>query len=163
MENTEVINEDLLTDEIHPYFQYSHATQGQRFLNFFIDNVLMRLTLTYGTGFVLGKILMLLSPDLMLSIVNDNGRTGLYILAYLIILLNYLVYYTLCEKLFRGKTIGKFFTKTKALRNDGGELTFKDALLRSLCRLIPFEVFSGFGVPWHDSITNTMVVKTGNY
>jgi hypothetical protein len=38
-------------------------------------------------------------------------------------------------------------------------LTFKDALLRSLCRLIPFEVFSGFGVPWHDSLTNTMVVK----
>jgi uncharacterized RDD family membrane protein YckC len=160
MENREPIQQDLISDEIHPYFQYSHATQGQRFLNFFIDNVLMRLTLTYGTGFLMGKILMALSPELMFKIINDNDKIGLYILSYLIVIVNYLVYYTLCEKLFRGQTIGKLFTRTKALRNDGEELTFKDALLRSLCRLIPLEVFSGFGVPWHDSLTNTMVVKT---
>lgn len=160
MENREPLQQDLISDEIHPYFQYSHATQGQRFLNFFIDNVLMRLTLTYGTGFLMGKILMALSPELMFKIINDNDKIGLYILAYLIVIVNYLVYYTLCEKLFRGQTIGKLFTRTKALRNDGEELTFKDALLRSLCRLIPLEVFSGFGVPWHDSLTNTMVVKT---
>ena len=77
----------------------------------------------------------------------------------MIIIVNYLVYYTLCEKLFRGQTLGKLITGTKSLRTDGEELTFKDALLRSLCRLVPFEVFSGFGVPWHDSWTNTMVVK----
>jgi uncharacterized RDD family membrane protein YckC len=63
------------------------------------------------------------------------------------------------KKLFRGQTLGKLFTGTRAIRTDGEELTFKDALLRSLCRLIPFEVFSGFGVPWHDSLTITMVVK----
>jgi uncharacterized RDD family membrane protein YckC len=160
MEPTEVVNQDLLTDDIHPYFQHSHATQGQRFLNFFIDNVLMRLTLTYGTGFVVGKILMALSPELMFRIINENSKMGLYILAYFIIIINYLVYYTLCEKLLRGQTIGKLFTRTKAIRTDGEELAFKDALLRSLCRLIPFETFSGFGVPWHDSLTNTMVVKT---
>ena len=160
MENTEVIQQDLITDDIHPYFQYSHATQGQRFLNFFIDNIVMRLTLTYGTGFVIGKILMVLSPELMFRIINEDGKIGLYILAYLIVIVNYLVYYTLFEKLFRGQTIGKFFTRTKAIRNDGEELAFKDALLRSLCRLIPFEVLSGFSVPWHDSFTNTMVVRT---
>jgi uncharacterized RDD family membrane protein YckC len=69
------------------------------------------------------------------------------------------VYYSLCEKLFRGQTLGKLITATCALRTDGEELTFKDALLRSLCRLVPLEVFSGFGVPWHDAWTNTMVVK----
>jgi uncharacterized RDD family membrane protein YckC len=160
MENPQVIQQDLITDDIHPYFQYSQATQGQRFINFFIDNVLMRLTLTYGTGFLLGKILMALSPELMLKILSGDGRIGLYILAYFIVIINYLVYYTFCEKLFRGQTIGKFFTRTKAIRTDGEELTFKDALLRSLSRLIPFEVFSGFSVPWHDSLTHTMVVKT---
>ena len=160
MENTEVIQLDLITDEIDPYFQYSHATQRQRLLNLIIDNVLMRLTLTYGTGLVVGKILMAIFPELMFRIFNENGKIGLYVLAFLIVIINYLVYYTLCEKLFRGQTIGKLFTGTKAIRNDGEELTFKDALLRSLCRLIPFEVFSGFGVPWHDSLTNTMVVKT---
>lgn len=160
MENGEVVNQDLITEDIHAYFRYHHATQGQRFLNLLIDNILMRLTLTYATSFILGKILMMLSPDLMVNIINGNGKIGLYVLAYLVVIFNYLVYYTLCERLLRGQTIGKLITKTKAIRNDGEELTFRDALLRSLCRMIPFEIFSGFGVPWHDSLTNTMVVKT---
>jgi uncharacterized RDD family membrane protein YckC len=159
MENTEDNQEDLITNDIHPYFQYSQATQGQRFLNLVVDNILMRLTITYGTSFLVGKILLVLSPDLLLSLINDNGKIGLYIFAYLVVIVNYLVYYTLCEKLFRGQTAGKLLTKTRAIRTDSEELTFKDALLRSLCRLIPFEVFSGFGVPWHDSLTNTMVVS----
>lgn len=158
MENTEHHQEDLITDDIHPYFQYSQATQGQRFLNFVVDNILMRLTISYGTSFVVGKILMMLSPELLLSLVN-NGKAGLYIFAYFVVIVNYLVYYTLFEKLFRGQTIGKLLTKTRAIRTDGEELTFKDALLRSVCRLIPFEIFSGFGVPWHDSLSNTMVVS----
>lgn len=76
MENTEVIQLDLITDEIDPYFQYSHATQRQRLLNLIIDNVLMRLTLTYGTGLVVGKILMAIFPELMFRIFNENGKTG---------------------------------------------------------------------------------------
>ena len=96
----------------------------------------------------------------MISVVNDNNAITIILLAYIVGIFNYIIYYGFCEKLFRGQTIGKFFTKTKAIRNDGEELTLKDAFLRSLCRLIPFEVFSGFGVPWHDSLTNTMVVKT---
>ena len=55
MENDEHIQEDLLESAIHPYFQYIHATQGQRFLNFVIDNILMRLGLTYITGYILGR------------------------------------------------------------------------------------------------------------
>ena len=159
MENPEVIQKDLLADEIHPYFQYSHATQGQRFLNFLIDNIAMRFTISYITGYGVGYVLDYIFPDFMISVVNDNNTITIILLAYIVGIFNYIIYYGFCEKLFRGQTIGKFFTKTKAIRNDGEELTLKDALLRSLCRLIPFEVFSGFGVPWHDSLTNTMVVK----
>ena len=159
MENTEDIQQDLITNEIHPYFQYFHATQGQRFLNFIIDNILMRLTLTYASGYVVGRVLQVIAPEFLYKLIDDDSKVGLYTLSYMIIIVNYLVYYTLCEKLFRGQTLGKLITGTKSLRTDGEELTFKDALLRSLCRLVPFEVFSGFGVPWHDSWTNTMVVK----
>jgi uncharacterized RDD family membrane protein YckC len=159
MENTEDIQQDLITNEIHPYFQYFHATQGQRFLNFIIDNILMRLTLTYASGYVVGRVLQVIAPEFLYKLIDDNSRVGLYTLSYMIIIVNYLVYYTLCEKLFRGQTLGKLITGTRSLRTDGEELTFRDALLRSLCRLVPFEVFSGFGVPWHDSWTNTMVVK----
>lgn len=160
MENKEAINQDLITDEIDPYFQYSQATQGQRFLNYLIDNIVMRFTITYITGYGVGYILGYMFPDFIVNNVNDNNTMTIILLAYIVAIFNYIIYYTLCEKLLRGQTIGKLFTRTKAVRNDGEELTFKDALLRSLCRLIPFEVFSGFGVPWHDSITNTMVVKT---
>lgn len=159
MENTEDIQPDLLTNEIDPYFQYLHATQGQRFLNFIIDNILMRLTLTYASGYVVGQILQVIAPEFLLRLLDDDSKVGLYVLSYMIVIINYLVYYTLCEKLFKGQTLGKFITGTKALRTDGQELTFKDALLRSLCRLVPLEIFSGFGVPWHDAWTNTMVVK----
>jgi uncharacterized RDD family membrane protein YckC len=159
MENTEEIQPDLLTSEIDPYFQYIHATQGQRFLNFIIDNILMRLTLTYASGYVVGRVLQVIAPDFLLRLVYDDSKVGLYALSYIILILNYLVYYTLCEKLFKGQTLGKLITGTNALRTDGQELTFRDTLLRSLCRLVPLEVFSGFGVPWHDSWTNTMVVK----
>ena len=159
MENTEDIQPDLLTNEIDPYFQYIHATQGQRFLNFIIDNILMRLTLTYASGYVVARVLQVIAPDFLFRLVYDDSKVGLYLLSYIILILNYLVYYTLCEKLFKGQTLGKLITGTKALRTDGEELTFRDALLRSLCRLVPLEVFSGFGVPWHDSWTNTIVVK----
>jgi uncharacterized RDD family membrane protein YckC len=159
MENIEVIQQDLITNEIHPYFQYIQAAQGQRFLNFIIDNILMLLTLTYASGYVVGKVIQVIAPQILYKLTNDDSKFGLYVLSYIIIILNYLVYYTLCEKLFRGQTPGKLITGTMAIRTDGEELTFKDAVLRSLCRLVPLEVFSGFGVPWHDSWTGTMVVK----
>jgi uncharacterized RDD family membrane protein YckC len=74
--------------------------------------------------------------------------------------LNYIVYYTLCEKLLKGYTLGKLITGTRAIRQDGGELTFRNALLRSLSRCVPFEVFSGFNtLTWHDSWTDTKVIK----
>jgi len=159
MENTEDIQQDLITNEIHPYFQYFHATQEQRFLNFITDNILMRLTLTYASGYVVGRVLQVIAPEFLYKLIDDDSKVRLYTLSYMIIIVNYLVYYTLCEKLLRGQTLGKLITGTKSLRTDGEELTFKDALLRSLCRLVPFEVFSGFGVPWHDSWTKTIVVK----
>lgn len=159
MEDTEESNEDIITTHIYPYFSHVHATQGQRFFNFFIDNLLMRFALGYITGLIVAKAGMLLFPGLMYKPSYAKDQTLLYVFAYIIVIVNYLVYYTLCEKLFRGYTLGKLFTKTRAIRADGAELTFSDALLRSLCRLVPFEAFSGFGVPWHDAWTKTMVVK----
>lgn len=163
MENTDDIPQDLITNEIYPYFQYTQATQGQRFLNFVIDNLLMRLTLTYASGYIVARVLLVIAPSFLYWLVDDKSKVGLIALSYLIVIVNYLVYYTLCEKLFKGQTLGKLITGTMARRTDGEELTFKDALLRSLCRLVPFEVLSGFGVLWHDAWTKTMVVKKYSY
>ena len=158
MENTDGTT-DLLADEMHPLFRFTQASRGERFINYLIDNLLMNFALSYVTGMVVGSIGAAIAPEFMSSLVSDGGIMNLLLLSYLIGIFNYIIYYTLCEKFFKGQTLGKLITKTRAIRTDGEELTFKDALLRSLSRLVPFEPFSGFGDLWHDTWTNTMVVK----
>lgn len=153
-----------LADDLNSEFRNEPASTGQRFLNFLIDNLLMRFGLSFLTGMGVGVILALLFPDYMQRLSEDpdsTSRFDMFLLTYAIGIVNYLFYYTICEKAFKGYTLGKLITGTRAIREDGGELTFKDALLRSLSRLVPFEVFSGFsGHPWHDTWTKTMVVKS---
>lgn len=165
MENTESIKigsdvNDYLANDPDFYIQYDYASQGQRFLNFLIDNLLMRYGLSYVSGMAIGAIISAISEDFLYEVVTRQNQLGYYLVAFLISYLNYIFYYTICEKLFKGYTLGKFITGTRAIRQDGKELTFKDALLRSLSRLVPFEPFSGFNtLTWHDSWTKTMVIK----
>ena len=49
---------------------------------------------------------------------------------------------------------------------DGSKPIFQDIFLRSLCRFIPFEVFSFLGSEgrgWHDSMSNTYVVDIAKF
>jgi uncharacterized RDD family membrane protein YckC len=152
--------ESGLADELNRYIQYTQASQGQRFLNWLIDNLLMRFGLSYLTGTLVGLMLAKFFPDYATRIVYSDDRTDLIWIGLIIVIFNYLVYYTFCEKVFKGYTLGKLITGTRAIRDDGQELTFKDAFLRTLSRIVPFEVFSGFAdKPWHDSWTRTSVVK----
>lgn len=166
MENNheDSINEqkdNLLGDESYIENHFEYATQGQRFLNWLIDNLLMRFGLSYLSGMGLGFIIGIAAPDFFQNIAYSENSTMIFgLLGVLIAYLNYIFYYTLCEKLFKGYTLGKLITGTRAIRQDGSELTFRNALLRSLSRCVPFEVFSGFStLTWHDSWTDTMVIK----
>jgi uncharacterized RDD family membrane protein YckC len=142
------------------HVEYTQASQGSRFLNFLIDNLFMRFVLSYATGYLFGYILLALAPDLLLSIADDEKGIAFILLSLALGYFNYLIYYTICEAAFNGYTLGKLITGTRAIRADGEKLRFKDALLRSLSRIVPFEVFSGLGPnPWHDSWTKTTVVK----
>jgi len=70
------------------------------------------------------------------------------------------LYYFVPEYLF-GKTIGKMITRTRVVTETGTQPTFNQLILRTLCRYIPFEYFSflGEGTGWHDTLSNTRVVK----
>ena len=143
------------------HVQFTQASQGSRFLNWLIDNLFMNYALSYATGYLVGYILSIVAPDFLITIAY-GGEKGFdyYLLAFTIIYVNYFLYYTICEKAFNGYTLGKALTGTRAIRNDGQALRFKDAALRTLSRMVPFEAFSGFGdKPWHDSWTNTTVIK----
>ena len=159
-ENNTQPGETGLANELNLDIQYTPATQGQRFLNWLIDNLLMRFGLSYLSGTVVGFLMAKLFPDYAIRVVYSEDKSDLILIGLIIVIFNYLVYYTFCEKVFKGYTLGKLITGTRAIRDDGQELTFKDAFLRTVSRLVPFEVFSGFAdKPWHDSWTNTSVVK----
>lgn len=125
------------------------ASPGLRFLNLLIDFV-GQFGLTYCISFAIffvwgeaGFEWMMSVPDIAFGVVVT------------------MVYYVAFEWAF-GRTIGKFITGTKAVTSAGGRLGMGAVLARSACRLIPFEAFSFLGSEargWHDSMTNTYVVK----
>jgi uncharacterized RDD family membrane protein YckC len=141
------------------YIQYKTATSGQRFVNWLVDNLLMRFGLSYVTGTLVNILIENFFPDFAIRVDYRLDPWDILLLSYAITIFNYLLYYTICEKAFKGYTLGKLMSGTRAIRDDGKELTFKDAFLRSLTRLVPFEAFSGFGKPWHDSWTHTQVIQ----
>ncbi|MCK9426466.1 MAG: DnaJ domain-containing protein [Ignavibacteriaceae bacterium] len=78
--------------------------------------------------------------------------------------INFLIYfcsyYLLFELLFN-RTIGKYFTNTKVVSNNGEKASLKAILIRTMVRLIPFEGLSFFGNnPWgvHDILSKTYVI-----
>ena len=69
-----------------------------------------------------------------------------------------LIYYVSFEGIL-ARTPGKLIFGTIVVNDVGVKPNFKQVIGRTLCRFIPFEVFSGLSDrPWHDSITDTYVV-----
>lgn len=59
------------------------------------------------------------------------------------------------------KTIGKFASKTMVVLENGEKPSTNTIAIRTLCRFIPFDIFSYLGANtygWHDSISKTYVV-----
>lgn len=73
------------------------------------------------------------------------------------------LYYTAMEGL-TGTTIGKLLTGTRVVDESGDRIGFRQALLRSLSRVVPFEAFSVLLAEdedprgWHDRWPRTRVV-----
>lgn len=150
----EQTNPDLL-QELEQEIYLEPASQGTRFANYIIDVILF-----YVFVFALGTLLGVIMYSQDTTVDYESSSFSNSILEYVISMLLLVLYFTLLEGLTKGKTIGKMITGTVAVKEDGSPLTIKEAFLRSLCRIIPFEPLSGLGArPWHDSITKTFVVK----
>lgn len=153
MEQQHVLDEILELD-------YELASTGQRFLNNIIDTIAFYIlvTIVFGIGgaalFASGTINDLSTDEQ----VNDSlgGVLGIYFFFFAV----FFLYYVLFEGT-KGKTLGKFITKTKVVCENGEAMSFKKAFVRSLCRLVPFEAISIFfgAQMWHDKWTGTMVVR----
>ena len=141
---------DILTFEPN----YIRASAGKRFLNYFIDILVF-----YALFFAIGIVIALLFPASLDSLGDNDPGFGL--IDRIITLVIYAVYMGLVEAIFKGKSIGKLITQTRALNLDGTRISVKTAFARGFSRAVPFCVFSALGTPcdpWQDRWTNTMVV-----
>lgn len=143
---------NLLNEFTEPTLEYASA--GQRFLNYIID-VIAFYILVIVFGFIGGMAFASSIAD-----GTAENAIGFIVFTYLVAFAVIFAYYTFLEG-SKGKTLGKLITKTKVVREDGEPMTYGKAFMRTLCRLVPFEAFSAFfGMKmWHDSWTNTMVIK----
>ncbi|MEO1515891.1 MAG: RDD family protein [Bacteroidota bacterium] len=139
--------------------QRTAAPKYKRFLNFFIDYFIGGSLL----GIIVGALI-----GLLLSLTNQQAILDFYlssmICKFLLTLSIIIGYYTICEYYFEGKTIGKLITQTRVVSCDGKPLLFRQVLLRSIARFLPFETISVLlgqqsKGGWHDQISKTMVVE----
>ena len=131
------------------------ASQGQRFANYLIDQIfVLGLGLVFGVA--LGIVLGLYKPEYISFFEEDNR-----LLDWLLGSVLAIIYYSFFEGV-TGRSIGKFFTKTKVVTEDGDRPGFATIFTRSLCRCIPFNAFSFLsndGVGWHDKFSGTRVIE----
>ncbi len=134
----------------HPY---AYPSKAERFVHLLVD-----LIVGYTGAFLLLVLLAWVAPRFILAF--RTPAPGMDLLANLFFSVLVVFVYTLTEGFTKGHTLGKLFTGSVVLQHSGDRITWRDACLRSLCRLIPFEFLSGFAeTPWHDALTDTVVVK----
>ena len=141
--------------EIHKQVLRKTVSLEKRLVNYLIDLVCVYL-FSFIFGVMLGFILVILAPS-TLSFFEEDHKMVNYAFAFVVSMM----YYTFLE-FTTGRTIGKFITKTKVVKENGDIPGFGTLLLRSLCRLIPFEAFSFLGTDhsgWHDKLSKTKVIS----
>lgn len=136
--------------------QLTQASSGKRLANYIIDLVSF-----YVFMYLFSYVLVEISYDLAVILYGDNGE-GFDLLGRLIMLVFYGMYMGLIEAMFKGRSLGKLITGTVAVNEDGSRISGQSALLRGLCRAVPFNALSALGsrcYPWHDKWTKTYVVN----
>jgi len=147
---------DYRTSKQFTLDQDLYASQGTRLANYFIDYV-CQIALLFAVVIIVTMVSVIVGSDSILIRIQGMNRLEEYALGAV----TALIYYNIFE-IFFSRTIGKFITKTVVVDIYGEKPHNQEILVRSLCRLIPFEAFSFLGASgrgWHDSISKTYVVK----
>lgn len=145
---------DILDDDIIPKdnTDYPLASKLLRFTNYLVDNLFIGMA----------------GPFVYLSIARVDiydGEENWFFIQFIISTTS-IAYYTIAEYYFKGKTLGKIVTKTRAITIDNELMDIDIAFKRSISRVVPFEVFSFLGnmpTGWHDQWTDTKVIMDNNW
>jgi uncharacterized RDD family membrane protein YckC len=144
------MKEDLLQFET----RLVRAETGKRLANYIIDIIIYYVVL-------LGLVMLLafISPETLDALMGDSPYTDL--IDRLLTLILYGLFSGLMEAALKGKSIGKYITKTKVVNEDGSPITWNTAFKRGFSKAVPFCAFSALGspcMPWQDTWTNTLVI-----
>lgn len=136
---------------------YNRASLLKRFLNLVIDYMAI-LHFSIFVGVLLGAVFVLIGKSEWATVFK-NGYVNLAISWGVIFF-----YYFIAECFLKGRTLGKFATRTRVRKISGGKPSMKNILIRSLIRLIPFEFITIFfeikkKESWHDRLSNTIVME----
>lgn len=144
-------NQDLLTDFEAELYQ---ASGNLRFINWLLDRCLF-----WGISWCFN----LFWANFMRSAMADEEYWVRYSVNLCVSFFLYGLTMGGIEALFRGKSLGKFVTGTRAVNWDGTVISPQKAFLRGLCRMVPLEAFSALAnrppFPWHDRWTRTCVIE----
>jgi uncharacterized RDD family membrane protein YckC len=144
---------DLFDDMQYKLVQ---ASMGKRFLNYLIDVIVFGVLL-----FIALMITASLNPQIVQTFIKKNEMGEFSFVEQMLIQVIYGTYMFIVEALFKGKSLGKLITGTRAVKQDGMPVAVREAQLRGLCRMVPFNAFSALGTPsypWHDRWTKTYVI-----
>jgi uncharacterized RDD family membrane protein YckC len=129
------------------------VNQGVRFGYFMIDLVFYYI-FTIIVGVIIGLVLVATNNvDLLQP--GTAFNTFLNLLGYPL----FFIYFGAFEGTM-GTSLGKLICGYTVINDRAEKVGFGQAMLRTLCRFIPFEAFSCFAERgWHDTISKTYVVK----
>ena len=138
------LDDELLASHAQPFANYLIDYICQVIMMFGVFVIIVMVAISNGNKNIIAEI----------ELVTD-------IVKYAFVSAIILIYYNLFEMFF-AVTIGKLITNTVVVDRNGNKPSTDEILVRSICRLIPFEILSFLGVPrkgWHDAISKTYVVK----
>ncbi len=120
------------------------AKPATRFLTYLID-IIVYYAISFGLGMIAGM----------------GAGEEVSAIASILSLATFFLYYVIMEAAF-GKTVGKMVMKTRVVDTNGGAASAGAVILRTICRIVPFEAFSVWmdgNVMWHDKWASTRVIQ----
>ena len=133
------------------------AGQWERLGHYIIDFAIILVF-----SIIIGIVLIIFFPKVFHFAVSVGFKLNLGFFSIKYDLISYLItflYYFILESTIK-RTIGKFATQTLVIDEYGNPPSKVKIAIRTLARLIPFEIFSCLGSRgWHDKLSNTFVVS----
>ena len=129
---------------------------GKRFIHFVIDYLFVSFLLLPLLGALIGIVSAL-------SGIDRSSMNEILISYRFLLGAGAMIFYYVLFEYFLNKTIGKVLTRSIVVTETGTKPSFKNCLLRTLIRFVPFEPFSILSSDskmWHDKWTKTVVTSS---